>query len=76
MIEKDKNKEKFQNFSDKKFIIFFEGWERRKYINYDVCGKADFDGKISNNTIEGTIITKLPNGNENSGSFTGKKDKS
>ena len=41
------NKDKFQNFSDKKFIIFFEGWERRKYINYDVCGKADFDGKIS-----------------------------
>ena len=36
----------------------------------------NFDGKISNNTIEGTIITKLPNGNENSGSFTGKKDKS
>ena len=41
------NKEKFQNFSDKKFIIFFEGWERRKYINYDVCGKADFEGIIS-----------------------------
>ena len=41
------NKDKFQNFSDKKFIIFFEGWERRKYINYDVCGKADFEGKVS-----------------------------
>ena len=36
----------------------------------------NFDGKISNNTIEGTIITKLPNGNENSGSFSGKKDNS
>ncbi len=36
----------------------------------------NFDGKISNNKIEGTIITKLPNGNENSGSFSGKKDNS
>ncbi len=41
------NKEKFNNFDNKKFIIFFEGWERRKYINYDICGKADFEGKIS-----------------------------
>ena len=31
----------------KKFIIFFEGWERRKYINYDVCGKSTYDGKIA-----------------------------
>ena len=41
------NRDKFQNFDDKKFIIFFEGWERRKYINFDICGKADFEGKIS-----------------------------
>ena len=41
------NKEKFNNFDNKKFIIFFEGWERRKYINFDICGKADFDGNIS-----------------------------
>ena len=41
------NKEKFNNFDNKKFIIFFEGWERRKYINFDICGKADFEGKIS-----------------------------
>jgi len=41
------NKEKFNNFDNKKFIIFFEGWERRKYINYDICGKADYEGNIS-----------------------------
>tara|TARA_B100000131_G_scaffold210864_1_gene202717 strand:- start:214 stop:975 length:762 start_codon:yes stop_codon:yes gene_type:complete len=41
------NKDYFQNFHDKKFIIFFEGWERRKYINFDICGKADFEGKIA-----------------------------
>ena len=41
------NKNKFNNFSKKKFIIFFEGWERRKYVNYNVCGKSDYDGKIA-----------------------------
>tara|TARA_Y100001970_G_scaffold95617_1_gene120422 strand:- start:2060 stop:3031 length:972 start_codon:yes stop_codon:yes gene_type:complete len=41
------NKDYFQNFDNKKFIVFFEGWERRKYINFDICGKADFEGKIS-----------------------------
>ena len=41
------NKDKFNNFDNKKFIIFFEGWERRKYINFNICGKADFDGNIS-----------------------------
>ena len=41
------NKNIFNNFDDKKFIIFFEGWERRKYINYDICGKADFNGNIA-----------------------------
>ena len=41
------NKEKFNNFDNKKFIIFFEGGERRKYINYDICGKADYEGNIS-----------------------------
>jgi len=41
------NKDKFNNFDDKKFIIFFEGWERRKYINFDICGKADFGGNIA-----------------------------
>ena len=41
------NKNNFNNFNKKKFIIFFEGWERRKYINYDVCGKSTYDGKIA-----------------------------
>ena len=29
------NKNKFYNFNEKKFIIFFEGWERKKHINFD-----------------------------------------
>ena len=41
------NKDKFNNFDNKKFIIFFEGWERRKYIKFNICGKADFEGNIS-----------------------------
>ena len=41
------NRDKFKNFNKKKFIIFFEGWERRKYVNYNVCGKSDYDGKIA-----------------------------
>ena len=41
------NKDKFNNFDNKKFIIFFEGWERRKYINFNICGKADFEENIS-----------------------------
>jgi hypothetical protein len=41
------NKDKFHNFEKKKFIIFFEGWERRKYINYDVCGKSSYEGQIA-----------------------------
>ena len=41
------NKDKFNNFDKKKFIIFFEGWERRKYVNYNVCGKSNYDGKIA-----------------------------
>ena len=41
------NKSIFNNFSSKKFIIFFEGWEKRKYIDYDICGKSRVDGKVS-----------------------------
>ena len=37
----------FNNYSDKKFIVFFEGWEKRKYLNYDVCGKSRFGGQVS-----------------------------
>ena len=41
------NKNLFNNFSSKKFIIFFEGWEKRKYIDYDICGKSRFEGNIA-----------------------------
>ena len=41
------NKSIFNNFSSKKFIIFFEGWEKRKYIDYDICGKSRVDGKVA-----------------------------
>ena len=41
------NRNLFNNFSSKKFIIFFEGWEKRKYIDYDICGKSRFDGNIA-----------------------------
>ena len=48
-IEKiiNNNNNLFNNFSSKKFIIFFEGWEKRKYIDYDICGKSRFDGNIA-----------------------------
>lgn len=41
------NKHKFNNFDKKKFIIFFEGWERKKNINFNICGKAIFNGNIA-----------------------------
>ena len=41
------NQDKFNNFYMKKFIIFFEGWEKRKSLNYDICGSSRFNGKIS-----------------------------
>ena len=30
------NQNIFKNYDDKKFIIFFEGYEKRKYLNYDM----------------------------------------
>ena len=41
------NKDKFNNFYMKKFIIFFEGWEKRKSLNFNICGSSRFDGKIA-----------------------------
>ena len=41
------NKNIFNNFDDKKFIIFFEGWERKKHLNFNICGKATFNGNIA-----------------------------
>ena len=37
----------FNNFNKKKFIVFFEGWEKRKSLNFDICGKSRFDGKVA-----------------------------
>ena len=41
------NKNIFYNFVNKKFIIFFEGWEKRKSLFNTTCGRARFDGKVS-----------------------------
>ena len=37
----------FYNYDNKKFVVFFEGWEKRKYLNYDICGKSRHNGKVS-----------------------------
>ena len=41
------NTDIFNNFENKKFIIFFEGWEKRKSLFLDICGKSRFDGKVA-----------------------------
>ena len=41
------NTDIFNNFENKKFIIFFEGWEKRKSLFFDICGKSRFDGKVA-----------------------------
>lgn len=40
------NKKRFKNFESKKFIVFFEGWEKRKGFN-STCGRARFDGQVA-----------------------------
>jgi len=37
----------FNNFDKKKFIVFFEGWEKRKSLRFDICGKSRFNGKVA-----------------------------
>ena len=37
----------FNNFDKKKFIVFFEGWEKTKSLFFDICGKSRFDGKVA-----------------------------
>ena len=37
----------FNNFNKKKFIVFFEGWEKRTSLSFDICGKSRFNGKIA-----------------------------
>ncbi len=41
------NENLFNNFEKKKFIVFFEGWEKRKSLYYDICGQSRFEGKIA-----------------------------
>ena len=41
------NQDKFNNYNNKKFIVFFEGWEKRKYLNYDICGKSRYNGQVA-----------------------------
>lgn len=41
------NQHIFDNYNNKKFIVFFEGWEKRKYLNYDICGKSRYNGKVA-----------------------------
>ena len=37
----------FHKFDKKKFIVFFEGWEKRRSIFIDICGRSRFEGKIA-----------------------------
>lgn len=41
------NKNIFDNFESKKFIVFFEGWEKRKSFFYTTCGRARYGGKVA-----------------------------
>jgi len=41
------NTQLFNNFNKKKFIVFFEGWEKRKSLFFDICGTSRFDGKVA-----------------------------
>ena len=41
------NKNIFNNFDDKKFIVFFEGWEKRKSFFHTTCGRARYDGQVA-----------------------------
>ncbi len=37
----------FLNFDKKKFIVFFEGWEKRRSLFTEVCGRSRYNGKVS-----------------------------
>ena len=37
----------FKNFISKKFIVFFEGWEKRKSFFHTTCGRARYEGKVA-----------------------------
>ena len=37
----------FNNFNKKKFIVFFEGWAKRKSFYFDICGQSRLNGKVA-----------------------------
>ena len=37
----------FHNFDKKKFIVFFDGWEKRELLFTEICGRSRFNGKVS-----------------------------
>ena len=41
------NQNLFINFENKKFIIFFEGWEKRRLITNKSCGRSRYNGKVA-----------------------------
>ena len=41
------NQDLFINFENKKFIIFFEGWEKRRSIIDQICGRSRYNGKVA-----------------------------
>ena len=41
------NKDLFNNFENKKFVIFFEGWEKKISILNKVCGRSRYNGKVA-----------------------------
>lgn len=41
------NSSLFHNFNKKKFIVFFDGWEKRELLFTEICGRSRFNGKIS-----------------------------
>ena len=37
----------FNNFDKKKFIIFFEGWEKTISLFNEICGRSRYEGKVA-----------------------------
>ncbi len=37
----------FNNFDKKKFIVFFDGWEKRVSLFTEICGRSRYNGKVS-----------------------------
>jgi len=37
----------FHNFDKKKFIVFFEGWEKTVSLFTEICGRSRYNGKVA-----------------------------